>query len=147
MYTPTRQDRRRRKERRQSRIAKQSKKQILVLMAPAQHFRHWLQTDAAQYDGIENDTAVSHTEKVLRASPLAKEINKQWDRQWREPFVGITTEGREEVSQYRRNSGYVLNIYCQKLIIYGGRTHREGHAQFVSCCRRRHSHWRHCECR
>lgn len=83
-------------------------------MAPAQEFRHWLQTDAPQYDGIENDTAVSHTEKVFRASPVAIEINKQWDRQWKEPFVGITTEGRAEVPQYRQYSGYVFEYLLPK---------------------------------
>ncbi|KAF4625767.1 hypothetical protein G7Y89_g12398 [Cudoniella acicularis] len=57
-------------------------------------FRKWLDLSSPQAQRAAGQTAVSYTDEVFRVVPLVVEINKKWDGLWKEPFKGVTNDGR-----------------------------------------------------
>ncbi|KAL2829625.1 hypothetical protein BJY01DRAFT_240600 [Aspergillus pseudoustus] len=56
-------------------------------------FRQWLDLQSPQVLRARGQTAVSYSDKMFSDIPLVAEINSVWDKQWKEPFRGVTTDG------------------------------------------------------
>jgi hypothetical protein len=56
-------------------------------------YRTWLKPDDPRHAHLREATAISHAEHLFSNVPFVTELNKYWDRLWREPFRGVTNDG------------------------------------------------------